>query len=351
VPSATHTRPLSALLISDGKPGHHRQSEGVVAAIARLRPVTTTCLTVDRRWLVPSRTLLQCVNYALPPPAILRIGYRLAAHALPRADIVVSSGGETLAANVAAAELLSVANVFSGRMRRLAPARVSVNLVSLERLATHPNALVCLPPSPIAPLAGRVARRLGRHHPPRHLGVLIGGNSGSYRFRPADWRHLTEFVTQAHRAVGLAVLATTSRRSDRHIAEALAALARAPGSGIETFIDYRQAGPGTLAEIYAAADAILCTDDSTAMISEAIGACLPVVAVRPASGRLAGQEREYRDLLAARGWYRPLPLAELTVDTFLTALEEITPPASGPLDTLARELARRLPQLRLPHGP
>jgi mitochondrial fission protein ELM1 len=337
--------PLSALLLSDGKPGHHRQTEGVVAAMARLRPVTTTCLTLDRRWLVPSRTLLQGLNIGLPAPAILRVGYGLRADALPRADIVVSSGGETLAANVAAAELLSAANVFSGRVRRLVPERVSVNLVSLDRLAKHRNCLVCLPPSPVAPQARLPQRRLGRRAPPRRVGVLVGGNSGSYRYRARDWRRLTGFLKEAHRALGLGFLATTSRRSDSQIAEALAQLARDDSSGIETFIDYRQAGPGTLADIYAAADAILCTDDSTAMISEAIGACLSVVAVRPASARLVGQEREYRDLLAARGWYRPLALAELTVDAFLTALEEITPRTGSPLDELAGELARRLPHL------
>src|SRR5262245_28455332 len=97
------TKPaLTALLISDGKPGHYRQAEGVIAAIARLGPVKTVRWEVRRRFLVPARTLQQLVNLGLSPTAILRIGYGARARDLPAARLVVSAGGETLAANVAA---------------------------------------------------------------------------------------------------------------------------------------------------------------------------------------------------------------------------------------------------------
>jgi uncharacterized protein len=341
------SRPLNALLLSDGKPGHQRQAEGMVTAIARLRPVATTCLRVRRRFLLPSRALLRCVNLGLPPAAILRIGYSIDPHKLPPADLVVSAGGETLAANAAVARLLSVPNLFSGRLRGLAPERVDVILVSLDRLATHANHLVCLPPSPIdLRREGRAAaHRLGHDNPPRSVGVLIGGNSGSFRYRREDWRRLTRFLRDAHRTAAIRWLATTSRRSQAAIADTLADLAGDRSFGIDTFIDYRAPGTGTLRDIYAAADAILCTDDSTSMISEAVGACLPVVAIRPATGRLAAQEREYRELLAGRGWYRALPLAGLSPHAFLAALEEITPPQRSPLDELAEGIAKRLPSL------
>jgi uncharacterized protein len=340
------SRPLSALLLSDGKPGHQRQAEGILAAIARLRPVAATTLKVRRRLLIPSRALLRCVDLGLPPAAILRIGYGLDPAKLPRAHFVVSAGGETLAANAAAARVLSVPNIFSGRLRGLAPERVDVILVSLDRLATHANHLVCLPPSPIdLEREGRPAARLGRDNPPRSVGVLIGGNSGSFRYHRTDWQRLTRFLRDAHCTAAIRWLATTSRRSQAAIADTLADLARDASFGIETFIDYRAPGAGTLRDIYAAADAILCTDDSTSMISEAVGARLPVVAVRPAAGRLAAQEREYRDLLAGRGWYRSLPLTGLSPRAFLAALEEITPKARNPLDELAEAIANRLPHL------
>jgi len=345
-PDTVTSAPLHALLLSDGKPGHHRQAEGILAALARLRPVATTSLTVRRRWLVPSRTLAACLNLGAPASLVLRVGYGIAGASLPRADLVVSAGGETLAANVAAAELLAAPNVFSGRVRRLAPHRVSIILVSLDRLATHTNCLVCLPPSPVGPRSAvATPRALSERNPPRRVGVLIGGNSGAYRYGGEDWQRLIHFLRDAHRSAAIRWLTTTSRRSGAEVADAIAALARDPSCGIETFIDYRTAGAGSLGEIYAAADAILCTDDSTSMISEAIGACLPVVAVRPMLGRLPSQEREYRELLVAKNWYRALPLAELTTAAFLAALAEVTPPADSALDALASGLAKRLPTL------
>jgi mitochondrial fission protein ELM1 len=140
-------------------------------------------------------------------------------------------------------------------------------------------------------------------------------------------------------------LAATSRRSGRFIGDALASMAETGECGLETFIDFRTAGAGTLAHIFAAADAILCTDDSTTMISEAIGARLPVVSVAPAASALEAREAEYRQFLAREGWYRSLALSRLAPEVFLAALEEISPRTSSQLDELAAAMSRRLPEL------
>jgi len=341
---------LTALLLADSKPGHYHQSEGVIAAIGRLRPVTTLRLEIRRRLFLPTRTLLQLVNRGASAATVLRLGYGIDPGSLPNADVVVSAGGETLAANAAAAKLLGVANVFCGRLRLLAPEHVKLVIVSLQRFAELPNHLVSLPPSPIdmeLPPATRANAgvRFGRTKPPARVGVLIGGNSGAYRYRSQDWLQLTAFLREAHRVHGVRWLAATSRRSGRFIADALASMAEAREGGLETFIDFRTAGAGTLAQIFAAADAILCTDDSTTMISEAIGARLPVVSVGPAVSALEAREAEYRQFLAREGWYRSLALSQLAPETFLAALEEISPRTSSQLDELAAAISRRLPEL------
>jgi uncharacterized protein len=341
------TRPLNVLLLSDGKPGHYHQAEGVIAALGRLGPVATTRLEVRRRFIVPTRMLVQLVNAGTQPAQVLRLGYGLRAAELPPADVVVSAGGETLAANAATAKALGAANIFCGRLRRLAPEHMALVLVTLDSLAEHRNHLVCLPPSPIdaAPRMRAGGGRPGREHPPARVGVLVGGNSGAFRYRPEDWLRLTGFMREAHRSHGIAWLATTSRRSGAFIGDALAAMACEADSGVQCFIDFRTAGPGTLAQIFADADAILCTDDSTSMLSEAIGACLPVVAVAPERCALEAREAEYRRLLAQRGWYRPLRLAELTPAAFLAALEEMTPRTASARDELAAAIGERLPKL------
>jgi mitochondrial fission protein ELM1 len=339
--------PLKVLLLSDGKPGHYHQAEGVVAALGRLRPVDMTRLEVRRRFIVPTRTLLQSVNAGAAPARILRLGYGIAASELPATDLVVSAGGETLAANAAAAKMLGVPNIFCGRLRRLAAEHVALVLVTLESLATAANHLVCLPPSPID-IAAAAGRRFGRDRPPARVAVLVGGNSGDFRYREPDWHRLTGFLREAHRTRGLRWLATTSRRSGPRIGDALAALAADPAGGLETFVDFRTAGPGSLAQLLAAADAVLCTDDSTSMICEVVGACLPVVAVSPESSAHEPREAEFRQLLADHGWYRSLPLADLTAESFLAALEEIIPRTTSARDELAAAIAGRLPRLFAP---
>ena len=145
------------------------------------------------------------------------------------------------------------ANIFCGRLRRLAPEHVALVLVTLDSLAEHANHLVCLPPLALDAGPGRhptaaTPARFGRADPPARVGVLIGGNSGAFRYRQKDWLQLTGFLRDAHRAHGIRWLATTSRRSGTFIGDALAAMAAEPDSGLETFIDFRTAGPGTLAQ-------------------------------------------------------------------------------------------------------
>jgi hypothetical protein len=286
------------------------------------------------------------VNARTPAPFILRLGYGLTAADLPPADLVVSAGGETLAANAAAAQMLGVPNIFCGRVRRVAPEHVRIIIVSLERFRGRPNHLIALPPSPF-----EVSRpEDGRPSPnptalPKLVGVLVGGDTGAFAYSSGDWENLVRFMREAHDSLGVRWLATTSRRSDRDVTAALARLAADPGGGVDQFIDYRAAGPGTLADILAKADAILVTADSTTMISEAVAARLPVVGVLPDGTAIEEREEEYRGFLTDRGWYRPLTFSELTPARFLAALSEIAPRQTSALDELATALAERLPQL------
>jgi uncharacterized protein len=340
------TKPtLTALLISDGKPGHYRQAEGILGAVRRLGAVETVRWEARRGFLMPARTLQQLVNIGVSPEAILRIGYGARASDLPSANLVVSAGGETLAANAAAAKLLGAANVFVGSLRRLAPEHIRIALIKPEAPATVPNQLPSLPPSPIDVPSKGEPMAYGRSKPPRRVGVLIGGDSGEMTYRDAEWAKLGAVLSAAHATHGISWLATTSRRSGGFVTELLAAMARGPTSGLVQFIDFRAAGPGTVAEIFSKAEAILCTDDSTAMVSEAVGACLPVVAVRPQATALLPSEEQFRQYLARQGWYRALPLAELTPETFLKALEGISPRTTSQLDELAAALRERLPEL------
>jgi mitochondrial fission protein ELM1 len=334
------------LLLSDGKPGHYHQSEGVIAAMAHLRPVVTHQLRVRRRRVLPARILQQLLRAGASPRTILRLGYGIRPEALPPADVIVSAGGETLAANAAIALLLKRPNIFYGSLRRLPPSLIRLNIVYLDRLAVLPNQLVSLPPSAADPPPDTSpASRSNVSHPPRLIGALIGGASGVFHYSQDDWSRLLQLMRETYATTGARWLVTTSRRSPAALGDALGAMAARPDSPIAEFIDFRNAGPGTAARVLAAADAIVCTDDSTAMISEAVGARLPVVSLSIDLEALRGPEAEFRAYLARQRWLRILPLESATATLLLSAFEEVAPRTATVAEELASALAQRLPEL------
>ncbi len=170
-------------------------------------------------------------------------------------------------------------------------------------------------------------------------------------YHDADWTKLLSFIEASHAAHATRWIVSTSRRTPDRVGDRLQALA-ARSPAIARFIDFRVAGPGTLPEVFAGVEAILATEDSSTMMSEAVCARLPVVGVAPASHDFKDEEREYRALMLREGWVASLALADLEPASFVAALGGLTPLAANHLDALAAALAERLPDLFTdPAGP
>lgn len=334
--------PLKALLLSDGRPGHYQRAEGILAAIARLRPVETTRLQVERRRWMPGRVLAGLTNIDIAPATVLKLGYGIDAATIPPADLVVSTGGNTLAANIAAAKLLGAPNIFYGRIRRFRPSNFSLVLTSYGGHASLPrHKLTPLMPSPFDPEV--LASRSGA----QTFGLLIGGNSGGCRFRPEDWRRLFAFVRDMHAQNGTRWVVANSRRTPNSVSDEIARLAGESGA-IKEFIDVRTARPGTLARVFAESEAVVATDDSISMISEAVWMRRPVIGVAPAEARFTERESWYRDQLVKNGWTRTMPIADLSPQRVTALFAEITPLTGNPLDLLAETIKQALPTLFAP---
>jgi mitochondrial fission protein ELM1 len=341
--------PLKVIFLADTRPGHYHLAQGVIAALARLRPVDVTRVEVKRKWIVPTRWLRRRINArTFFPPRMLRMAYRIDAFALPKADLVVSAGGETQMPNICVSRFLNIPSIFCGSLLRgLEPENFSLIISSYDRDAGSPRHMVVLKPSSIDPEAlGRpdAVPRYGPWRHPKLAGLLIGGNAGTFRYRRDEWERLLGFIADVSKAWGTRWLVSTSRRTPDFVADKLAELAKDTGV-IARFIDFRSAGPGTLLEIFAQAEVIVCTEDSSTMISEAVSARLPVVGAAPSDHRFTDDERMYRDLLIRNDRCRVRSIAELTPDSFARALAEIEPLHENPLDALAAKLKERLPQL------
>ncbi|MGB6702791.1 ELM1/GtrOC1 family putative glycosyltransferase [Methyloceanibacter sp.] len=340
---------LKVIFLADTRPGHYHLAEGVIAALARLRPVEVTRILVHRRWIVPTRWLRRRINAnSFYPPRMLRMAYRIEAEALPKADLVVSAGGETQMPNICVTRFLGTPNIFCGSLLRgLGPENFSLVISSYDRDAGSPRHMVVLKPSSIDPEAlGRPATvpRYGPDHHPRLAGLLIGGNAGPFRYRRGEWERLLDFARGLSKAWGTRWLVSTSRRTPDFVADRVAELAKNE-SVIAHFIDYRTAGPGTLPDVFRKAEVIVCTEDSSTMVSEAVSARLPVVGVAPKAHRFTDEESAYREFLVRNNWCRVLPIAALKPETFAAAVAEIEPIKENPLDALAARLKERLPAL------
>lgn len=312
--------------------------------MARLRHVVVARQPVRRPGWLPARVLSYAWNAGLPPPRILRGVYGIDPAALPRADVVVSAGGDTLAANAAAARLLGVPNVFYGSLRRYRPEDFALVLTSYARNAGRLHHVMALKPSRFD--ADRLPSPVRTTGAAATLGLLVGGDAGSqFRYRPEDWDCLVTFLCTLHKHDGTRWVVSNSRRTPDVMSDRLAELAAGGAGPIVSFIDVRNPGSGTLESLFAAAEALVVTADSSSMISEGVWIRRPVIALAPRGGVLTPDEHGYRKWLEDSGWLRTIPLDELTPLRLATAMAAVVPLAHNPLDELAGILAQRLPAL------
>lgn len=341
--------PLKALLISDGRPGHFSLSDGILAAIARLRPVDCHRLEVRRPRLVPARLLSTLTNRDMAPRMLLQRVYGIDAGTLPHADLIVSAGGDTLAANIAISRLKGGApNLFYGSLRRYRSQDFALVLNSYARYASDPKYLITMKPSKLdaddLPHPG-AGIPLSASNPPQTAGLLLGGDTPTIKYSPNCWQSLADFVQATHTAHGTRWIVSNSRRTPNAASQLFAKLAAAPAGPILKFMDVRQAGSGTLRDLFAASQAIAVTADSSSMLSEAIWVRRPVVALALSQAALPSDEQDYRTFLTESGWTAMLGLGDLTPQGWVDSLARLTPLNANPLDLLAANLKSRLPGL------
>lgn len=339
-------RPLRILILRDRRPGHFNQSEGVAAALARLAPVTIIRTGATPRRLLPQRVLRRLLaRGTISAATMLRLAYREPLAGIARPDIIISAGGATLLANAGLARLCGAANIFSGSLRGLPGAFFSAVLIPYRRFASSPHHIVCLKPSPLDPDRAAPASQTPKV---ARATLLVGGPSGTHHYETAEWRVLVETLPALAAALNWRWTIVTSPRTPAPVRAMVETLCETHSKDF-TLVDYRDAGPGSSFSACLNADTIFVTEDSNSMITEAIVARRPVIALAPHARKLAGDELEYLEGLVASGWLRTVPIASLNEATVRAALGEVTPMRDNHLELLAQALRRkltdRLPQL------
>jgi len=298
------TRPLAWLLAARGV-GDNRQLETLAALV-----------DADVRWIdcdVSVAAVLggrvRCAIGQVPEPPVL-----------PEPDwpdLVLLIGG------LRVAEALAIRRASGGRSRIVCLGRPWAPLDWFDLVLTTPQyglpegpGVLQLPlPLNLSVIADTELEgwrtRLGALPRPL-LGVLLGGQSGSYRFAPRSAAHLAaEVGAEIERAGGSAVVVTSPRTP----APAVRALREASTARVRIF-EWQAGDENPYAAILRLADALLVTGDSASMLAEACDTDRPVavwpLAERPRARVLRGLRRAtpwlngLRAAATRRGWWVPV---------------------------------------------
>jgi len=286
----------------DGKPGHEKQTLGLVHALLRLRSVKSYDLPVASR----IDSLMQWLRGRFPQGANL-----------PAPDILLGAGHATHFA------LLAARRAYSGRTVVLMKPSLPLSWFDLCVIPEHDNPpqrsnVICIQGVLNDVQAGPSAS------PDRGL-MLIGGVSGHY-----DWDDS---------AVGAAILKiaqstpqvswqlTTSRRTP---ASFLAALPQPLPDNLQV-LPHTATGPGWLEQALAAAGQVWVTEDSVSMLYEALTAGAGVGLLRLPEPKDTRVRRGVLKLIE-NGWItpfetwrsgQPLPLPERQFNEAQRVAEQI----------------------------
>ncbi len=324
---------LRVLLLSDGRPGHYRQSEGVITALKRRRAVRLDRLELVTRVPV-SKGLVTRLGRILPPPAYLKFLYGLDAAGLTKPDLIVSTAGTTIGANVSLARIWGAPNVFCGSTRGYRLDRFSLVLTPYPSVARPPNVIARPKPSPFDPEGIPLPRPLRSAGDLRggRVSLLIGGPTPYCSFAVEDWTRMASLLSELVKQWDCCVTIVTSRRTPDEAYEILLPLVD-QATGDVSVIDYRTAGPGSIERSFDC-DLILVTSDSMSMMTEAAVSRRPAIALSPRRVKPHRDDEAVTDLVAAK-MLAVLPLATTGAAGLAEAAASLRPSAENYLDPLA----------------
>lgn len=221
----------------------------------------------------------------------------------PWPDLVLIGGGRSLV------DALQIREVSAGRSRIVCIGRPGAALDSVDLVITTPQ--YCLPEHPKVlhldmPLNFVDLERLRRARaewrdrfnqlPQPWTGVLVGGDSGSYRFTDATARLLGRQLRELVQRSGGSLFISTSPRTRPEIIAVIEFEANVP-SYVYRFKNEDRDNP--LNAILAMADRFVVTADSASMLAEACSTGRPVACFEP--------ELRWRARLLSQSWLPAYP--------------------------------------------
>jgi len=324
---------LNITILQDDKPGHFNQSEGILLALSRLQDVTVERVELHKKHLLPQKSLRFLLKRRLLSfPILWALAYKNKLKDIPNSKLIISAGGDTLLGNVILAKTMNAKNIFAGSVRSISPSLFSAILTPYSANKGKQNHIICLKPAPLIlpPMSEKTAKN-------KKVVVLLGGPSGDYSYDMAEWDTLISFLENYSKHQTYTVDVFTSRRTpDALIAK------------LDTLTHSIQLHKHTSTKVDIVfkncieAHHIFVTEDSTSMITEAIAAQRPVIALKPSNYNKNSNDNRYLQELIGHNWLRTITIATLNKETIDSALKEIQPMKENHLDFLAAALQEKL---------
>ena len=278
---------LKVLVLTDAKPGHVTQSQGLLHYLEKHFQIKSTELQVKPKIKIANRFFKKLLNsnniYA---ERFFRWFYRFN---LPQVlsctpDVIISTGGDTCGANALLAKKYRCKNLFLGSLRGYDPALFSA-VLSTTPMSGVDNCIVLdvaptlIDPQGLADAASRFLNNKKIVSDKPLWAMLIGGDGSGYQFSKEDYHSLARNMLALARKHDIRWLLTTSRRTGLANEQLLQMLLN-DNNEIAYAVYFNEKPERVMQAYLGAGQKIFCTEDSTSMVSEAVVAQKPVITLR-----------------------------------------------------------------------
>lgn len=264
----------TAIILIDDKPGHINQSLGLFHSLESSLSLEKQEIKLALRFK-GLRFLMRFLANNVPAHLLsftLPFFYKIEGRYKDfRQPIIISSGGNTLYANIVIKAMTNGLNLYSGTPKHFSQALIDLIYTVVPLESNTNNIVLDLPPANIP--------KLKEGHLQNTFALLIGGNGAGYQYTASDWKSLIQAIEQIAKDHSVKWLITTSRRSGDE-AETLIADGLSP-KYISDLVLYGRKPAKVMSQYLQKAEIIFCTEDSLTMASEAIYTGKKVYTLRP----------------------------------------------------------------------
>lgn len=271
--------PKNIWIVSEESPGHLSQSVGLAKALSERTPVTSHTITgrlTVRGWIRPLIRFYMGKNARPLPPALLKKSVKFDIQQPQQSpDLIISSGGKSIVPAKYLSQKHHCPYLFIGEHKPYPQHWLDLQVSHKESTSSRNCIIVELIPTPVnASMINSIARPSSKN-----WAMILGGSSRSHPYQEADWIALAKNMNTLAQLHGIKWMLSTSRRTGADVEHILQK--HINPTAIQDAIWWSQKPRRELYTFMAHSSFLFVSQDSVTMVTEAVSAGRPVIALRP----------------------------------------------------------------------